>query len=223
MTFLTLLQNYGGPVIVTGAGSLAGAGALSGTGTTITPTTGSTVDHVRPPRRATVVQKRAKGIRRPGVLPNLPTHILEAQAALEQLPVSLRGPMRAVLEPLIDLALEQYDFDRRQRDRYNSLPAPHGQTHLGGGDNIVCLDDPSPLTPFSTGDPGDPHECVSAGGHVHDMSAFLAYLDNADTEVRNGFTLLMTSAPRLESLLQRILLAIAELKALVGPGNARNH
>jgi hypothetical protein len=163
---------------------------------------------VRPQR-----QSAAKSSRKPGPVPNINARAEESLGAIDRLPPELREVMRDVISPLLSQAQNQDVFNRRSRARYSSLPSPHGATHLGGQDNIVSLEDPAALAPGSDGDPGTPSGGVSAGDHVHDMSAFAfaGTLEDISTEVRNDYTVAYVYAPEEDDLLAEILVELMKM------------
>lgn len=72
------------------------------------------------------------------------------------------------LQKFLDwLTANQDDLNRYEWFRYDSLPGKHGATHLGGDDNIISQDTPTPIALGAEGDRGTPQGGAAAGDHVH--------------------------------------------------------
>lgn len=70
--------------------------------------------------------------RKPGGLPNLTSYVARALQyvdGVQSIPKAMKDPIRALLIQLQDLAREQDRFNRYQIEAYDSLPAPHADTH----------------------------------------------------------------------------------------------
>lgn len=115
-------------------------------------------------------QTEPRGLRPPGNLPNVLSKLEECRQTLNAAPKGLQPQFHAVLTALENLARVQDDFNRREWDRYNSLPAKHGKTHMGGSDNIWNNDTPSEVALNGEGDPGNGREGFSAHDHVHALT-----------------------------------------------------
>ncbi len=156
----------------------------------------------------------AKSRRPAGQLPNVQREFDDAMRALENLSPSLREMLKPVLNPILSAGREQHRLNFMLWNRTDALPGLHANTHLGNTDNLVSGEDPEPITLTADADPGDPHEGVSARGHVHPVGDDLAALipfGEVTTEVLNDYDVLYVYDPEVEMLLQRILLELLKM------------
>lgn len=156
----------------------------------------------------------AKSRRPPGRLPNVLRYVEDCTQKIENLNPSMKAMLKPVLEPLLDMAREQNRLNMMEWARVDALPSKHANTHLGNSDNLVSNVNPEPVSLTGEADPGDPHEGVSARGHVHpvgDDIAGLIPLTEVTTEDLNGFDVLYVYDWASNQLLQQILFELMQL------------
>lgn len=143
-------------------------------------------------------------------------HIADTEAALKQLPESLRTAMEPVLKPLLDFARGQARINLDYWLSHDALPGKHASTHLDGGDTVSSNSDPTAIALTNVASPGTAHHGLSKDDHVHpigDDIASLTPLTEVTTEDINGYDVLYIYNPATEGLLEEILV---ELRLLTG-------
>lgn len=91
-------------------------------------------------------------------------------------------------------------FLRDQQSRYEGLPAEHGSTHMGGGDDISGSDSPTTITPGDDASPGDPTSGFAPIDHVHGVSGDLVTATTLTEEfatVEDQFVIQMRASTEL--------------------------
>lgn len=154
----------------------------------------------------------AKSRRKSHALPNLRTKAAKARLAILSQPESVQKIIRPILTAVEEMAREQDDFNRRQWEKDNGLPAEHASTHKGGTDSVAGKGLPIPITLGSSGDRGDPHDGFAPMKHEHGTEAldFLADLADLTTDPIFGAAVVDM---KLAKLLEKILLEILKLEA----------
>lgn len=160
--------------------------------------------------------EEAKSRRPPGQLPSITRRVADAEAAMRQLPVSLKAALSPVLSPLLDMARQQDRFNLDQWLRFDALPGKHATTHLDGGDTVVGHDIPTAIKLTNVGDPGDPHDGLAPIGHIHpvgdDIADVIESLDGIDIDPIDGAAVTDAS---LRRLFYAILMQLLELEQLL--------
>lgn len=149
-----------------------------------------------------------------GTLPTLMVSVQRARAALSSVPMVQRKPFDELCQAFEDIARQQEEFNKRVWDSRESLPATHGDTHLGGNDSIVGQGLPSAITIGASGNRGTPQNGLAPHNHVHDSTSLssLEGLTGVDTDALYGAAVYDTLVRRE---LEGISVELAQIKTLI--------
>lgn len=104
-------------------------------------------------------------------------------------------------------------FLKDNQSRYESLPAEHASTHMGGNDDVSGTTDPTTVDPGNEADPGDPSHGFAPIDHVHDVSGLVSD-EELEGSLEDLDALLVRELKTASELLLRVLLEVRKLSVL---------